>query len=1302
MLALSFTGSKLDSKPSHAHANKITPTNTSLKREYPRNAKFDTLVKKYDSPETKESIDDHKTAHPKCKISLSSRLVGSNDYVKSDALDIYHGIPSSRSSLYSIPSIEWDGRKAEFLFKTRSLPRPGKKCSLGHLFRTQSHAGFINSHLKDPEPVHFHLPRCRSCGSTNSSYVWELSRDKSEKNCFRKGQDSIYESIDNVAQKCIEDADKTITPDCELVRVEAKEVPVCKVKVLNEEETEFVDCQEFNEDCYLGDIVNSTSSENLTVIEKTPPAVSYASEEESTVKNSCRDEFFDEVVKELNSQLLKEEGNVEANADECAVEGDPDNEVYVSVENSEGEYLNFSAEMDFDQAVYESPVKDLVGKDIRDYSVPINFYCEDYNSGKSPKKRRESAKSIVLEPILEESKSSCGDESSNITAINNKDNLSVTTQGNHSDGTSKHNESFADMKSDLNDQMTVAAVFLDDLINDIAMEIGFEEETQERGDTVNTIECQKDEKVMEQINEHKEILAAGDHCLEKDKATTKVVTVVPPGNGIRAINEEVNENKIAVGKISITSDYSIASTVIETPSFNSTVEFEKYEAVSEIIGIILNKFLLATETFDLDFSDELHTIAQDRNVKLFDNSSKVESYNKNTDVIDGSPDNCQDKVDVENLSDVNETEAEENFSIALLIQVIEEQEELMKKETTSVSMHDSLLTDNSDLDPKRQPEKVIEGIIQQLLELTYATVSDNMKVDSDRKVKKVVTVVDAEDILFTAKPLWDSNSIEPMNTVVFSTDIALEAILHAEKLFTPDIDRCELVDEIISFEPNIAQEDLFKNAIDFVPPSPELISTLFRLAADSEDKETIPSIDGMPETIKAVISTVLDDDDDILLVGDSVTVEHDVIACENNDEPPKYVLCSNKQKSLDHIITEMQAKETNQDENYEMAYNLIKSLLDALLDNFLESSNVTNFEYCEDDVETGDVFNDSFIAYNKSYTISYEQFQIYNDVDNDDSISLAEEIINKALDDSLAIHESIVEDEQLRTKAGYVHRDSNIHNRTFVLKNDNEEIQAVEEMNMAFVADVSFVNVNNFSSPVRENSVVFDVCDESPIRNTDATFIGDDLSVLYEKDDTILGSPFVKKAPVISMSHSFHSGGIKYWVSFDSNLNEDKPLKGFKRQTENATPSFISINLNNEKQENEFKECINDTDSPKYWDKDQKAVKRKSVFCEELSDSFATACASKTESFDTCESAEFRTPVNEKKQPLRVVEETDTPQKKLLYGNKLERLSSGARNRRQYYSWPPFEESLFYKIISKFRMSESFDPSDFENYESSL
>ncbi|XP_050676468.1 uncharacterized protein LOC126973307 [Leptidea sinapis] len=345
--------------------------------KYSRSPNFSNVVDKYD--------------HPKCKLNLDLKLIESKD----TALAIYNPDSISRSSLNSIASLDLDRRRPEFC--TRSLPRrKANYDSAACMYRTRSHSGFINSYIKDPEPIHFHVPKYHSCGAVN-----KLGCEIPKINARYKQFGSLYYSIDNIHQDCDEkEHNKKTTNEVKIKEIEIQNT-CC--------DEEFVESQEFNEDNYIGDLGTSFSSDNETVIE--------------TNQMKCQDDG---------------DGNYKLNNDdvyraECVVvEIDSDDKNSISFESVEGEYHSFNEDM-FEQVVYESPVKDLVDKDIRDYSVPIVVYCEDYNKNKSPRKspvkKMETVKQNILEPILEESKSSYGESSNDSNKIECKNESTSSVRG---------------------------------------------------------------------------------------------------------------------------------------------------------------------------------------------------------------------------------------------------------------------------------------------------------------------------------------------------------------------------------------------------------------------------------------------------------------------------------------------------------------------------------------------------------------------------------------------------------------------------------------------------------------------------------------------------------------------------------------------------------------------------------------------------------------------------------------------------------------------------------------------------------
>lgn len=330
-------------------------------------------------------------------MSLNNKLNEAN------AIAIYNpGNLSSRSSLYSVSSLEWDS-KIDSPFRTHSLPRKSKRDS-DKLYRTRSHSSFINSYIKDPEPVHFHVPKCNSCGTIISSYP----RQSVKGNRFK----SKYFSADNIFQRCID--------EIEFINDKIKDF---SEPILGTAISEFVESQEFNEDNYISDIGNDFASSNETVIEKD-------SKNDDNDLKEFKISDNNESVDEVNLLGGKPDNTDIYKATPVNVFENNDNTNDLSLESTEGEYHSFSDDLEFEHAAYESPVRDLVGKDIRDYSVPINFYCDDYNRKesprKSPKKIIDLSKKPILEPILEESKMGISDSSND--SNNNESNIDKVSE----------------------------------------------------------------------------------------------------------------------------------------------------------------------------------------------------------------------------------------------------------------------------------------------------------------------------------------------------------------------------------------------------------------------------------------------------------------------------------------------------------------------------------------------------------------------------------------------------------------------------------------------------------------------------------------------------------------------------------------------------------------------------------------------------------------------------------------------------------------------------------------------------------
>ncbi|CAG9574085.1 unnamed protein product [Danaus chrysippus] len=521
--------------------------------KYSRTPNFDSTLQKYNTI-------------PKCKTSLHHKLAMSN-YMSCNSDSV-----GSRSSLLSIPSIDLDRCKIDSS-RNRSISR------FGNLYRTNSHSGFINSYIKDPEPNHYHLPKCNSCGTIIHSYSRYL------------GDTMRYFSCDNIANKGPNEI------DFKPLKVKVKEDTVPVFKVSN---NEFVDSQEFNEDNYLGDIGHSFSSDNKTVVEK--------------ITN------VDKI--ETNLDELKNKGK--ENKDDIY------RAVYVKVDedggSGEGDYHSFIDDMDFDHAVYDSPVKALVEKDIRDYSVPIDFYCEDYNRNdirkQSPKKLLEHTVQTVLEPILEESKSSsdsCSD--SNKTIIYNE---TVLKEG-------EENTNGMNNRKDLENDMKI------------------------------------------------EDLAQNESCIiSNENHDTNKKTLV----------EEESKKGKRISSLSGGSSLTVLS-------LDSTVEFEKYELIADVVSVILKRFEIhINEKQDKETHEEtidLQTDEEDKNA-TFSITEMVLDYEKNLNYSNTE------------LSESSETEV--NYS-----------------------------------------QRIVEAVVYFIFDrAVYCCDRKNKKKDNK---KRVVTVVDCEDIIYT-------------------------------------------------------------------------------------------------------------------------------------------------------------------------------------------------------------------------------------------------------------------------------------------------------------------------------------------------------------------------------------------------------------------------------------------------------------------------------------------------------------------------------------------------------------------------
>ncbi|CAH2241643.1 jg3046 [Pararge aegeria aegeria] len=990
-----------------ANPNEALSSHKRILHKYPRNPNFDNVIQKYETDK-----------HPKCKVSLKSRLVNASN----NAVAIFNSnIGSSRSSLYSIPSIDSDRCKFDYPSRTRSLPRAKSRDTANKLYRTRSHSGFINSYIKDPEPAHYHLPRCNSCGSIVGSY----SRDKID--CKSKGY-SLYLSVGNIPDRCRDEIEYNV----EVVKVKKDFVSVFKIAT-----EEFVESQEFNEDNYLGYIGNSLSS-NQTVIERDKNEGT-VEDGNATVTSLCKDD--DAICKELIDEQLDKHGSDDVHR---AIPVNTDNsfeDLNITIDSIEGEYHSFTDDMDFEEIVYESPVKDLVEKDIRDYSVPIDFYCEDYGKKDlSPKKspvKKLAVKQNILEPILEESKSSY-DDSGDYSKLQSKEDLVV----------------------------------------------------------------------------------------ENDKY----------------MKNDVCRNRLSSLRV---------TTSEKCTSFDSITEFEKNEVIADVISSIFNKI-------ELHISEE--TVVFERH------------FTENM--------NCQLDISTEEEQEIENEQIEfETFSITQMV------ENLRYKSNETVLSE----TNESDLSIT---QTVVSAIVHYIFDTAFYWCANKEKCYKRKQHKKVITVVDYEDIVFTTLPEWlgfDERIIEDENE--FNSNAEVE---HC----------CNL-----------------NETSDGVSRKKEVIVSSTR----SEELTKFNKKD------KKIEVTFNNSNKEISIVNE-----------------PSNTSKNDRQFDIITFNYENNTDTSNSDIN-ESFYSNELTENEQDIARIEETSSFSYHDMCNELEE----FNKTDIS---------EQF-------DNNSAEIAADIICSLIEKSFKFNE---EDSEVKT---------NSFNDTFIF-------------NTAFVEkDVCY---GRSSSPERSH---FDECSESPIKHVDHSFIGDDLSVLYQKDETILGSPFVKKANVLSMSQTVHSGGVKYWLSFDDSIDigqVDKPRRKSKC-SDNLLPSFLVV---------DFDDKLESPNLVKEFDGqfmvDTKVKRRSGVLFndENIEKHSNNTFVTESSDYNTCESTG----------DSKI--ENSSFHERLTFDSKqeicdTERLIFDSRvvtKKRLYSSWPPFEHTIFYKIISKFRLTDSFDLSDLDKarFENSL
>ncbi|KOB74168.1 Adducin [Operophtera brumata] len=1186
-----------------ATADALTSSKRSL-HDYTRNTNFDNIVKIYDSPDKANA-----KTHPKCKLSLSHRL-GNGDH-------------ASSSSLSSIPSIEWDGRcKTDYNSRTRSLTRQ-RVSSLNKLYRTRSHSGFVNSYLKDPEPLHYHLPRCRSCGAVNSTY--SLKEDLMLYTNKNKMPTSVFLSVDNIHQKCNEETEK--------VKVKETVLPVFKVPKV----PEFVESQEFNEDNYLGDL-NSFSSNNQTVIEKTDVIVTQHI---------------------VSDKEMKEDENSETyRAEYAQIENDENDN---TLETNEGEYLSFTD--DFEEA-YESPVKDLVEKDIRDYSVPIDFYCDDYNKKndspqKSPFKSREGPLN-VLEPILEESKSSYGDDSG-ILSQEKRDSVQLTTEKTLDDvlgagviavqssedceevkvqevNPIKQNEEMSNVIAQLNEENTCEIVNMH--------EVNTEQETNVMVPLVEG----NSEMVLEALPENE---TAENHKIKCDKSEVDIAN--------RDVKLLDNDSKCVQSKVERKSsiEYSVTSSTIETVSFNSTVEFEKYEVIVDLLTNLLNK---------IDYEDTGRGF-----FSLVEN--KHNTNNLLEDKIEAEIDEFENKDEPNDVKKgenaANILESDEHFSITKMIEEFEEQ---------TVNLNETILTENSE-SGITESFKVAESLLYYIFDTVFVVENDMNK---KRTNKTVVTVVDAEDIIYTSVSLWpesDENENfemginfegEQTNFEDIQNYIALVEQPHSNDMYNDELEEeANPNDEAEFYLPDFNKKDY--STTNFVDKQTNETFEYFNEQIDDELLRHIEEDKTLNEDESKASS---DNYKEIADVGFKEINYH----CDDKLKRVKY-----EEETMLELGLEVTQNVVNvsADGDHPITENFVESELEMVLNNPVGSLDHHNSEYNKDDYSTTDDEECKELSQNSIEVADDIVYEIFNNVSQAVNVSMIYEETNT----KMHVYDEKYGKETVVKKADF--------NEYFVETDDVNStfIERDDKMNTAFVHD----EYHNHASSPRKYSKVFDACDESPIRNPNTSFVGQDLSILYDKEETILGSPFIKQAAVISMSLTENTAGIKYWLSFDECVteNNDVTYRRSLKNTDDTIPSFYGVNFGNDeandgkrhfnrKRSILINEIDNQKDTPGEGSNDENDTKN-------LTEMPKLTSPGSSYFYDTCESTLLDDSPQRKYEfdAQQRLYDFDCPQKKLLY--EVQR-----KQDRLYMTWPPFEDTLFYRIISNFRLSESFDASELD------
>lgn len=1281
--------------PGTSDANPLTDALTANKRsthDYTRSPNFESIVKIYESP----NKNDENKNHPKCKVNLNFKL---NDNAEP--------LASSRSSLYSIPSIEWDVKaKSDFAWRTRSLPRQRVSNHNCHtLFRTRSHGGFINAYMKDPEPTHYHLPRCRSCGATNNSYAWELTKEEKEGKVTKASiQTSIYFSVDNIPQKCVDEERH--------LKVKETIVPVFNVeKVL-----EFVESQEFTEDNYLGELGNSFSTENQTIIEK--PAL--------------ETEKYDGTVTE--DKIEKNTSNYDGNGEIYRAERvNIDTVKKEYVEMVEGEYHSFSD--DFEDA-YVSPVKDLVEKDIRDYSVPIDFYCDDYlrrnekSPKKSPHKSRDVAKT-VLEPIQEESKSSYGVNSTNLSVnVSKRD-------------------------SDVQNAAEMAVV---DVLEAVKSKV------KEQSDT-NTEQSENEADVKKdqcKTNDDAKALNTDMQIENQEDKQANTACIVAANNS--ASNEILQSaNKMPEDHRKSSFENSVASSTNELVTLDSTAEFEKYEAISELLIGLLSR--IDYDSVNKDFfykldrrSEKLQEFHNENVAKVVDVVKKVKvteqvqanevsndkfgvtivshdcvpdvPHKDDTDTVPNSEsDKEQENKDLskkQNSTDSfssSEENNDGNFSITKLVHDFD----------SVLHLNETLLTETSD-SGVTESFKVAESLIYYIFDRALY-ISNNR--NKTKTTKRVITVVDPEDILYTAQSVWLNNDE--------NENFGTEKIKEKNRYDLKD----QYEDELLDINTELVYRPIGSNTGIYIEEQSKNIPVL-NLSTSSDGNTS--QFDQFEDSDTVMTNL----DDHIYSNIDYAEVQHDesITNYSEMDNRSKFVIA-------DTTFFKSGGSEDNNDDN-SVRNNEEVTNSNISIENF-GLFNV--FSYLNEGPE-GDINNNSQdfeqqVIHDLNNAVDFENAvnNVGDDSSTDDegsrelsrnNIEIAEDIIDNLFNETADFNILSDDATMIETKTDTTNIDK-VYNETFT---ENED-----KMNMAFV---------HASSSPEKGCKIFESCTESPIRNPSVSFVSQDMTGLYENDDAILGSPFLKRASVISMSQTENSGGLKYWISFDDTTTDHTINRSFNdsvtqrvwrktRRIDDAIPSFYGVNFenNSESQKQKFRnrsvlihteisenleESKNDVqlEIEKHTDYTDGEVNVNKSLEMQMSAMHKLPDIYEFTSHKSSDMHEFTShKLSDEQQTLKKLPDMqgtlhkssdmqevlhkspemqgslhkspdmtlsspvssqfyktcesfnlESPQKRFIY--------KVHRKQRLYSTWPPFEETLFYRIVSKFRMSESFDPSDLD------